>query len=74
MFLALAAEFLINLLGVGVGAAVLDPMTNDNPDASTFSIGGGLWFVLSGIVTSFAGGYVASRLSGRVVAYHGEPV
>lgn len=75
VFLALAAQFLINLLGVGVGAAVLDPMTNDNPEASTFSIGGGLWFVLSGIVASFAGGYVASRLSGRpsksTGSYHG---
>lgn len=75
VFLALAVQFLVNLLGVGIGAAVLDPMTNDNPDASTFSIGGGLWFVLSGILASFAGGYVASRLSGRpsksTGSYHG---
>lgn len=75
VFLALAVQFLINLLGVGIGAAVLDPMTNDNPDSSTFSIGGGLWFVLSGILASFAGGYVASRLSGRpsksTGSYHG---
>lgn len=43
---------------------MLDPMTNDNPDASTFSIGGGLWFVLSGIVASL---YVDDlhRRSGR---------
>jgi hypothetical protein len=63
--IALAAQFLLNLLGVGIGAAVLDPATSDNPAASTFSIGGGIWFVVAGIIASFLGGYVASRLSGR---------
>jgi hypothetical protein len=75
VFLALAVQFLINLLGVGIGAAVLDATTNDNPSASAFSITGGIWFVLSGIIASFAGGYLASRLSGRssrsTGSYHG---
>lgn len=72
---ALAVQFLLNLLGVGIGAAVIDPAGADNPEATTFSIAGGLWFVLSGIVAAFAGGYLASRLSGRPSAstggYHG---
>jgi hypothetical protein len=63
--IALATQFLLNLLGVGIGAAVLDPATADNPTASSFSIIGGLWFVVAGIVASFIGAYVASRLSGR---------
>lgn len=63
--IALAAQFLLNLLGVGLGAAVLDPATSDNPAASTFSIAGGIWFVVAGIVAAFLGGYIASRLSGR---------
>lgn len=63
--LALAVQFLLNLLGVGIGAAVIDPATSDNPAASTFSIASGIWFVASGIIASFVGGYVASRLSGR---------
>lgn len=73
--IALAAQFLLNLVGVGIGAAVLDPTTSDNPAASTFSIGGGIWFVLAGIVAAFLGGYVSSRLSGRpsksTGGYHG---
>ncbi|RVH28341.1 PhnA-like protein [Sinorhizobium meliloti] len=73
--LALAVQFLLNLLGVGIGAAVIDPATADNPNPSTFSIAGGLWFVVSGIVAAFAGGYVASRVSGRpskaTGSYHG---
>ncbi len=73
--IALATQFLLNLLGVGIGAAVLDPATSDNPDASSFSIGGGIWFVAAGIIAAFLGGYVASRLSGRpsgsTGGYHG---
>ncbi|MCV9967483.1 PhnA-like protein [Pararhizobium sp. BT-229] len=73
--IALSTQFLLNLLGVGIGAAVLDPATYDNPEASTFSIAGGIWFVVAGIIASFAGGYVASRLSGRssnsTGGYHG---
>lgn len=65
VFLALASQFLLNLLGVGIGAAVLDPATTDNPAASTFSIVGGIWYVVAGVVAAFVGGYVASRLSGR---------
>ncbi|MCA1408430.1 PhnA-like protein [Ensifer sp. IC3342] len=73
--LALAVQFLLNLLGVGIGAAVIEPTTSDNPNPSTLSIAGGLWFAVSGIVAAFVGGYVASRVSGRpgttTGSYHG---
>lgn len=65
--IALTVQFILNLLGVGIGAAVIDPAQYDNPDASTFSIGSGIWFVVAGIIGAFAGGFVASRLSGRPV-------
>lgn len=73
--LALTVQLLLNLLGVGVGAAVIDPGTADNPAAGAFSIAGGVWYVVAGLIGAFAGGYVASRLSGRPLkstgAYHG---
>lgn len=72
---ALTVQVLLNLLGVGVGAAVIDPATSDNPSASAFSTIGVIWFVVAGVVASFIGGYIASRLSGRPVkstgGYHG---
>ena len=62
---ALVAQLLINLLGIGVGlSAVNVANTADNPDASTFSIGAGIWWTLSGIIASFFGGVVAGRLCG----------
>jgi hypothetical protein len=63
--IALAAQIILNMLGLGVGAATLDPMDGDNPDASTFSIATAVWWTVSGIIAAFLGGYTAGRLSGQ---------
>lgn len=72
---ALVVQLLINMLGIGIGAASLNPGTGDNPSASSFSIGAGIWWTLSGIIASLAGGYAAGRLSGKpeegTAAWHG---
>jgi hypothetical protein len=61
----LVVQLLLNLLGIGVGTASLSAANPvDNPDASTFSIGAGIWWTLSGIIASFCGGVVAGRLCG----------
>src|SRR5258707_3357877 len=62
--LALATQILLNMLGIGIGAATLDPAMGDNPSAMSFSIGAGLWFALSTILAALAGGYAAGRLAG----------
>jgi hypothetical protein len=72
---ALVVQVLLTLLGAGIGIATLDPRTGDNPEASTFSIVAGIWYVLSGIVAAFVGGYIAARMSGKTLpttgAFHG---
>lgn len=72
---ALALHIVLNLLGIGVGAAVLDPGTGDNPDAETFSGVAALWWTVSGLLASLVGGYVAGRTSGRpkesTAGFHG---
>ena len=64
---ALVTQFILNMFGIGLGAASLDPAggAGANPAASTFSIGAGIWFVLSGVLASLAGGYAAGRLAGK---------
>jgi hypothetical protein len=64
---ALVTQLVLNLLGIGIGAATLDPAAGaaENPSASTFSIGAGIWFAVAGIIASLAGGYAAGRLSGK---------
>lgn len=72
---ALVTQLLLNMLGLGIGLATLDPGTSDNPSAGAFSVGAGIWWVLSGIIASLIGGYIAGRLSGKPVettaAFHG---
>lgn len=72
---ALVVQLILNMLGIGLGAATLDPGTGDNPSASAFSIGAALWWIVAGILASLAGGYASGRLSGRpkesTAAWHG---
>ena len=44
---ALTAQLLLNLLGVGIGLATVDPSAASNPDPKTFSIGAGVWWAVS---------------------------
>jgi len=72
---ALTLQLVLNLLGAAIGAGVIDPARNDTPSAMSLSTGSVIWIIASGIISSFVGGYVASRLSGRAVrstgALHG---
>jgi hypothetical protein len=43
----------------------------DNPAASTFSVASGIWYVVSGLIAAFAGGYIAARMSGKTEATTG---
>ena len=61
----LVTQLILNMIGIGIGASTLNPMTGDNPSAGGFSVGAGIWWALSGIIAAFVGGYIASRLSGR---------
>ncbi|OHV72797.1 PhnA-like protein [Ensifer sp. LCM 4579] len=71
--LALTVQFLLHLLGVGIGAAAFVP--RGDAYAGPGAIASGLWFAFSGVIAGFVGGYVASRLSGRTGTttgvYHG---
>lgn len=61
----LAVQLLLNILGVGLGAATLDVgNAANNPSATTAAVTPLVWIVVSGIVASFAGGLVAGRLCG----------
>src|SRR5258708_27229632 len=61
---ALVTQIVLNMLGIGIGAATLNPVAGDSPSPTSFSIGAGIWFALSGIVAALAGGYTAGRLAG----------
>ena len=54
---------LLGLLGVAVGATIIDP-SGDTPSATAMGVGAGLWWIVSGILALLAGGWAAGRLAG----------
>lgn len=63
--MALTVHLVLNLFGIGVGTATIDPATGQTPSATSISIGAAVWWTVSGIIAAFVGGFVAARLSGR---------
>jgi hypothetical protein len=74
---ALVSQLILNMIGIGIGAATIDPGqgADANPSMSGFSIGAGIWWTLSGVLAALAGGYIAGRLSGQpkesTASWHG---
>ena len=74
---ALVAQLILNMIGIGVGAATLEPGAGaeQNPSARGFSMGAAAWWTVSGILAALAGGFTAGRLSGEpkenTAAWHG---
>ncbi len=73
--ISLVTLLILNMIGLGIGASTIDIGTNDNPSAAGLSVGAALWWTLSGILASLAGGYAAGRLAGKpketTAAWHG---
>src|SRR5688572_708298 len=63
--IALVTQLILNLIGIGIGAATFDPASSTNPSVTTFSVGAGIWWTISGIIAALAGGYAAGRLAGQ---------
>lgn len=61
--IALSIQFLLNLLGVGIGASTINPNQGDTP-GSGLAIGAGIWFAVSALISLFVGGWAAGRLAG----------
>lgn len=62
--IAIAVLVLLGLLGIAVGATILEPDSSDSPSARAFGTGAGIWWTVSGILALFAGGWSAGRLAG----------
>src|SRR5215472_11919227 len=56
---AIAVQLLLNLLGIGVGAATINPQSGQG-----LAVGAVIWFVFSSVISLFVGGWIAGRLAG----------
>lgn len=74
--IALVTQLILNMIGVGVGAATIDPATaGGTPSLFNFSLSAAIWWTVSGIIAAFIGGFAAGRLAGEprqsTAAWHG---
>ena len=71
---ALSILLLLNLLGLGIGLATVNPLQETNP-ADGLGIGAIIWWSISNLIALFIGGLVAGRISGtsdtKVGGIHG---
>lgn len=61
--MALVVQLLLSLLGIGIGASSIDPLSETNPTAGV-ATGAGIWFAVSLLIALFVGGLVAGRAAG----------
>jgi len=71
VIMVVAVQLLLSMLGLGVGLGLVSPNTNGTPDASSFGIGAGLWWLISSLVALALGGYVAAWLGGLTTRFDG---
>src|ERR1700712_928187 len=65
---AIAITLLLLALGAGFGLASVSPWPGVGAQASTFSIGAGIWLIVMQWISSSVGGYLAGRMRSR---WHG---
>lgn len=66
---AVVANFVLNLLGFGIGALVVSP--TDGGQAQTLGIGAAIWTFVATIIALFVGGWIAGRLSSSSRTFEG---
>jgi len=63
---AIVTQMALNALGLAIGAASIEPQYNATPTMPEFTTGVVIWMAASALLSLFAGGYVAGRMSGTV--------
>jgi hypothetical protein len=71
VIMVIAVQLLLSLLGAGIGASTVNVNAGSTPDASSFSIGAGIWWIVSSVVALAFGGYVSAWLAGIELRWDG---
>ena len=62
VLVAIVTQMLLSLLGFGIGLGTIDAVEEKNP-AAGLGIGSAIWYILSSLISLFAGSWVAGRLA-----------
>ena len=59
--IAVAVGAMLNLLGMALGAAAINPYDLTRGEAEGFTVGAGIWIAIANALALFVGGFIASR-------------
>jgi len=71
VILAVTIQLLLSMLGLGVGLGMVHTNAGSTPDAGSFGVGTGLWWLISNLIALGIGGYVAAWTAGITVRFDG---
>ena len=71
LVIVVAIQLLLATLGAGIGLGMIHQQSSNTPDAANFTMGAGLWWLVSNLVALLVGGYLTARLAGVGSRYDG---
>jgi hypothetical protein len=71
VILVVVVQLLFSMLGAGIGLGTVNTNSGTTPDAGSFGIGAGVWWVVSIIVALAFGGYASAWLAGIEMRWDG---
>jgi len=71
LFLVLAIQLLLSLLGFGIGLSMVQSGQGGAPNAGTIGIGAAVWWVVIYLIALVLGGFAAARLAGVARRFDG---
>jgi hypothetical protein len=71
VILVVAIQLLFSLLGAGIGLGTININAGSSPDADTFGITAGLWWIITSCIAVGVGGFVAAWLAGVEIRFDG---
>ncbi len=71
---AISTSLLLLALGAGLGFASISPWSDKGVSASTFTIAGVIWVIVTQWISALLGGYITGRLRHRWLATHTHEV
>jgi len=71
---AAAVTLVLLAFGVGIGASIVSPWSDQGVSATTLHVGSGIFMVVTAMLASTVGGYLAGRLRARWTGVHQDEV
>jgi hypothetical protein len=62
VLIAIVIQIALSLLGIGIGLSTVDPKEEANP-VNGLGTGTAIWYIITSLLTLFAGGWIAGRLA-----------